>query len=138
MAGSGFQGRVVAADVEHAKLHPPVQAAASTGGGAPGAFPEWAFPDFTDMPVKMVQKITAARLLESKQTVPHYYLTVRPGVTRRHRTATENKKLGGDGQHTVWTPGCDTLRRLARLGRPLDGGVPGLASSRLTRTIILE
>jgi pyruvate dehydrogenase E2 component (dihydrolipoamide acetyltransferase) len=28
------------------------------------------------MPVKMVQKITAARLTESKQTIPHYYLTV--------------------------------------------------------------
>jgi pyruvate/2-oxoglutarate dehydrogenase complex dihydrolipoamide acyltransferase (E2) component len=35
-----------------------------------------AFPDYTDMPVKMVQKITAARLTESKQTIPHYYLTV--------------------------------------------------------------
>lgn len=75
IVGTGFQGRIVAADVEQAKLNPPAAAGAAAGASASG-LPEWAFPDFTDMPVKMVQKITANRLLESKQTVPHYYLTV--------------------------------------------------------------
>lgn len=72
--GSGFEGRVVAVDVEHAKLNPPVTA--GTDAAAAGGYPEWAFPNYTDVPVKMVQKITAQRLTESKQTVPHYYLTV--------------------------------------------------------------
>ena len=28
------------------------------------------------MPVAQIKKITAQRLLESKQTIPHYYLTI--------------------------------------------------------------
>ena len=63
------------ADVEAAKARGHTGAAAAAA--APGVDGTMFFPDFTDMPVKMVQKITAQRLLESKQTVPHYYLTVR-------------------------------------------------------------
>jgi pyruvate dehydrogenase E2 component (dihydrolipoamide acetyltransferase) len=29
-----------------------------------------------DLPVSQIKKITAARLLESKTTIPHYYLTM--------------------------------------------------------------
>lgn len=32
--------------------------------------------DYTDIPVSQIRKITASRLLLSKQTIPHYYLTV--------------------------------------------------------------
>ena len=32
--------------------------------------------DFTDQPNSQIRKITAQRLLESKTTVPHYYLTI--------------------------------------------------------------
>ncbi len=32
--------------------------------------------DFTDVPNSQIRKITAQRLLESKTTVPHYYLTI--------------------------------------------------------------
>ena len=32
--------------------------------------------DFTDIPNSQIRKITAERLLQSKTTVPHYYLTV--------------------------------------------------------------
>jgi len=31
---------------------------------------------YKDVPVAQIKKITAQRLLESKQTIPHYYLTV--------------------------------------------------------------
>jgi pyruvate/2-oxoglutarate dehydrogenase complex dihydrolipoamide acyltransferase (E2) component len=31
---------------------------------------------FTDLPNSNIRRITAQRLLESKQTVPHYYVTV--------------------------------------------------------------
>ncbi|XP_057733481.1 dihydrolipoyllysine-residue acetyltransferase component 2 of pyruvate dehydrogenase complex, mitochondrial-like isoform X1 [Arachis stenosperma] len=32
--------------------------------------------DYTDIPISQIRKITASRLLLSKQTIPHYYLTV--------------------------------------------------------------
>ncbi|XP_057455128.1 dihydrolipoyllysine-residue acetyltransferase component 2 of pyruvate dehydrogenase complex, mitochondrial-like isoform X2 [Lotus japonicus] len=32
--------------------------------------------DYTDIPVSQIRKVTASRLLLSKQTIPHYYLTV--------------------------------------------------------------
>ncbi len=32
--------------------------------------------DYSDIPNSQIRRITAKRLLESKQTVPHYYLTV--------------------------------------------------------------
>ncbi|XAR49916.1 Dihydrolipoyllysine-residue acetyltransferase [Bertholletia excelsa] len=32
--------------------------------------------DFTDIPISQIRKVTASRLLLSKQTIPHYYLTV--------------------------------------------------------------
>lgn len=34
------------------------------------------YTSFKDIPVAQIKKITAQRLLESKQTIPHYYLTV--------------------------------------------------------------
>ena len=32
--------------------------------------------DYSDIPNSQIKRITAKRLLESKQTVPHYYLTI--------------------------------------------------------------
>lgn len=32
--------------------------------------------DYTDVPNSQIRRITAQRLLESKTTIPHYYLTV--------------------------------------------------------------
>lgn len=34
------------------------------------------YTEFKDVPVAQIKKITAQRLLESKQTIPHYYLTI--------------------------------------------------------------
>lgn len=31
---------------------------------------------FKDVPVAQIKKITAQRLLQSKQTIPHYYLSI--------------------------------------------------------------
>ena len=32
--------------------------------------------DYTDVPNSQIRRITAQRLLESKTTIPHYYLTI--------------------------------------------------------------
>ena len=75
--GSGPGGRIVKADVEQAKP-----------GAAPAAAPEpKAAPSFTPQPIMTapgdqhiphtsIRKVIARRMLESKQTVPHFYLTV--------------------------------------------------------------
>jgi len=79
--GSGPNGRIVRADVESAKPGSPVAAPAA---GAPKAAPRPgapAQPIFTApgdkrIPHTAVRKVIARRMLESKQTVPHFYLTV--------------------------------------------------------------
>ncbi|XP_057771259.1 dihydrolipoyllysine-residue acetyltransferase component 3 of pyruvate dehydrogenase complex, mitochondrial-like isoform X2 [Salvia miltiorrhiza] len=70
--GTGPDGRIVKADIEdylassgkEASQAP--KAATATASGL----------DYTDIPHSQIRKVTAARLLQSKQTIPHYYLTV--------------------------------------------------------------
>ncbi len=76
--GSGPRGRIVKADVEGAK---------SGAGGVPTSATAADVPQgderineygmiYTAVPNNNIKKITAKRLLESKTTVPHFYLTV--------------------------------------------------------------
>ncbi len=78
IAGSGPGGRIVKSDVESAK--PGVAAApAATAGAkaAPAAQPQpvFAAPGDTRVPHTSIRKVIARRMLESKQLVPHFYLT---------------------------------------------------------------
>lgn len=66
--GSGPGGRVVAADVAQGL-------ASGVTAASAGATTENLSAAFTDEAVKQIQKITAKRLLESKTTVPHYYVS---------------------------------------------------------------
>ena len=75
IAGSGPRGRITAADVRSAgeakPLPPPAPAISSDGVQklyAPGSFDV--------IPVDGMRRTIAARLTESKQTVPHFYLSV--------------------------------------------------------------
>ncbi|XP_052182102.1 dihydrolipoyllysine-residue acetyltransferase component 2 of pyruvate dehydrogenase complex, mitochondrial-like [Diospyros lotus] len=77
--GTGPDGRIVKADIE--------EYLASRGKEAPMAATKVdiaaaASLDYTDIPVSQIRKITASRLLLSKQTIPHYYLTVDTCVDR--------------------------------------------------------
>ncbi|MET3925390.1 pyruvate dehydrogenase complex dihydrolipoamide acetyltransferase [Devosia sp. 2618] len=86
--GSGPKGRVVQSDVEAAKSgKTPLKASASAaapaaGGAAPtgmtkaqvlALYPEGSY---ELVPNDGMRKVVAARLTESKQTVPHFYLTL--------------------------------------------------------------
>ena len=91
IAGSGPHGRVVKADVEGAKsgkiplkaAATPAAASASSGGAALAGgmtkqqvlalYPEGSY---ELVPNDGMRKVVAARLTESKQTVPHFYLTL--------------------------------------------------------------
>lgn len=67
--GTGPEGRIVKADID--------DYLASRGKEAPAAAPKAdTYLDYTDIPVAQIRKVTASRLLLSKQTIPHYYLTV--------------------------------------------------------------
>lgn len=72
LKGTGPDGRIVKADVEDylastAKTVPHAKA------GAHGIVQAL---NYSDIPNSQIRKVTASRLLLSKQTIPHYYLTV--------------------------------------------------------------
>lgn len=64
VVGSGPNGRIVRADIE--------AGVGRAGGGALRRNPT----EFVQIPHSGMRKVIARRLLESKQTVPHFYLTV--------------------------------------------------------------
>ncbi len=66
VVGTGPRGRIIKADVEGATAHKP-------SAGHIAASKE---SDFTDIPLTMMRKTIAKRLVESKQTVPHFYLSI--------------------------------------------------------------
>ncbi|HEY4169804.1 MAG TPA: pyruvate dehydrogenase complex dihydrolipoamide acetyltransferase [Reyranella sp.] len=81
LKGSGPNGRIVKADVEGAKPGAPAAAPAAAPKSAPRPAAPTAQPIFTApgdqrIPHTAVRKVIARRMLESKQTVPHFYLTV--------------------------------------------------------------
>jgi pyruvate dehydrogenase E2 component (dihydrolipoamide acetyltransferase) len=82
VSGSGPNGRIVKADVDSAKPGAaPAKAAAVAESAAPAPAPAAkpaAVPDIPHEATKLsnVRKTIARRLTESKQTVPHIYLTV--------------------------------------------------------------
>lgn len=80
VSGSGPEGRITRKDIESfvpPKVAPAV-AAAPTPAAAPSAPTPAAAPagTFTDIPISNIRKVIAQRLMQSKQTIPHYYLSV--------------------------------------------------------------
>lgn len=82
--GSGPKGRIVKRDVEN--LDASAQKSASSNAPAMAAPAGEAYPEgtktnvygmpYVEIPNNNIKKVTAKRLLESKQSVPHFYLTV--------------------------------------------------------------
>lgn len=55
--------------------------------------------DYTDIPNSQVRRITAQRLLSSKTTIPHYYLTVDLNADRLLKLRAQlNESLAASGQ----------------------------------------
>ena len=88
--GTGPNNRILQADVkEQAGSAKSSKAAAPSA--APAAKAQAAQPssagDFTDIPNSNVRKVIASRLSQSKQTIPHYYLSVDVTMGRCHQAA---------------------------------------------------
>jgi len=69
IAGSGPRGRIAAIDVQGALAKPAVPQRAGAGG-------------FEVIPIDAMRRTIAQRLTLSKQTIPHFYLTVNCDLTR--------------------------------------------------------
>ncbi|MHC8493773.1 pyruvate dehydrogenase complex dihydrolipoamide acetyltransferase [Thalassospira sp. SM2505] len=89
VTGSGPRGRIVKRDVEAAKSAKPAAAAAAPAAQAASSAPAAAapaasgwnpdltgLPEYEEIPNSGMRKTIARRLTESKQQVPHFYLTV--------------------------------------------------------------
>ncbi|XP_056267446.1 dihydrolipoyllysine-residue acetyltransferase component of pyruvate dehydrogenase complex, mitochondrial [Pseudoliparis swirei] len=82
VSGSGPDGRITRKDIDGfvppkaapavAAAAPPPAAAAAPSAAAPAA----PAGTFTDVPISNIRKVIAQRLMQSKQTIPHYYLSV--------------------------------------------------------------
>jgi pyruvate dehydrogenase E2 component (dihydrolipoamide acetyltransferase) len=77
MRGSGPHGRIVARDLANApRLGPDVQPAAPAHGPTADQVRSLYYPaSYTEMPLDGMRRTIAARLLQAKQTIPHFYLT---------------------------------------------------------------
>jgi pyruvate dehydrogenase E2 component (dihydrolipoyllysine-residue acetyltransferase) len=74
ISGSGPHGRIVAADVERAA---PGQAAPAIATGASAAQVKALYEGvaYEEVPLDSMRRTIATRLVEAKQTIPHFYLT---------------------------------------------------------------
>ncbi|KAK7064128.1 acetyltransferase component of pyruvate dehydrogenase complex [Favolaschia claudopus] len=72
LTGSGPNGRIIREDVE--KYTPSSSAASTTPTTSQP--PSAQLPDYTDTPVSNMRRTIGARLTQSKQELPHYYVTV--------------------------------------------------------------
>eukprot|EP00850_Spirogloea_muscicola_P015222 SM000115S23901 [mRNA] locus=s115:159824:168761:+ [translate_table: standard] len=73
--GTGPDNRIVKADIED-YLGPAPAKQDTVPTAQPGAQTPISGQEYDDIPNSQIRKITARRLLQSKQTIPHYYLTV--------------------------------------------------------------
>lgn len=74
--GSGPRGRILARDIEAAAVSGSAQRGLATGPSAESIIAQYANTPHEVVPVDTMRKTIARRLLESKQTVPHFYLSV--------------------------------------------------------------
>jgi len=74
VTGSGPRGRIVAADVEKAAPGA-APAALATGAGAAQVKALYEGIAYEEVPLDSMRRTIATRLVEAKQTIPHFYLT---------------------------------------------------------------
>jgi pyruvate dehydrogenase E2 component (dihydrolipoamide acetyltransferase) len=102
ISGSGPHGRIVAADVEAAiaKMAPASQALA-TGASAAQVKALYQGVAFEEVPLDGMRATIARRLVEAKQTIPHFYLTADvtlDALLKLREEANAGAPKGGDGE----------------------------------------
>lgn len=89
--GSGPHGRIIKADVEN------MGAQQKSTPSTVNAFDNMQ-PQYVDLPVSSMRKVIAKRLSESKQTIPHFYLTVECNIDA---LLDLRKQINEKGDHKV-------------------------------------
>jgi pyruvate dehydrogenase E2 component (dihydrolipoamide acetyltransferase) len=100
VSGSGPHGRIVARDVEGAA---PATPAAVTGASAAQVKALYADTPYEEMPLDGMRATIAKRLVEAKQTIPHFYLTADLDIGRlmaMREEANGSAPKGKDGEAT--------------------------------------
>ena len=99
VTGSGPHGRIVAADVE--KAAPSAAPAMATGASAAQVKALYEGIAYEEVPLDSMRATIAKRLVEAKQTIPHFYLTADMDVGRliaMREEANAAAPKGEDGQ----------------------------------------
>ncbi|XP_058865883.1 dihydrolipoyllysine-residue acetyltransferase component of pyruvate dehydrogenase complex, mitochondrial-like [Acipenser ruthenus] len=79
VTGTGPDGRVTRKDIETFVAPKTAPAPSVTAAPPPAAAPSMAAVPtgtFTDAPISNIRRVIAQRLMQSKQTIPHYYLSI--------------------------------------------------------------
>uniref|UniRef100_A0A672M2B4 Acetyltransferase component of pyruvate dehydrogenase complex n=1 Tax=Sinocyclocheilus grahami TaxID=75366 RepID=A0A672M2B4_SINGR len=77
VTGTGPDGRVTRKDIDSfAPAAAPTPAAPTRSPPAVPAFAAVPTGTFTDIPISNIRRVIAQRLMQSKQTIPHYYLSI--------------------------------------------------------------
>ncbi|MGH0186282.1 UNVERIFIED_CONTAM: hypothetical protein FKN15_021352 [Acipenser sinensis] len=79
VTGTGPDGRVTRKDIETFVAPKTAPAPSVTAAPPPAAAPSTAAVPtgtFTDAPISNIRRVIAQRLMQSKQTIPHYYLSI--------------------------------------------------------------
>ena len=115
LSGSGPNGRIVKTDIEaalsqggakggaKAPAAAPRAAAAAPQSAAPVSLPQSqpdvpGLPSYTEVPNSSMRKVIAKRLMESKLTAPHFYLTIDCEIDKLLAVRKElNEKAGDSG-----------------------------------------
>jgi len=79
VTGSGPHGRIVARDIETAPAQAPAPVGApaigAAGASADAVMALYRDTEFEEVPLDAMRRTIAARLVQAKQTIPHFYLT---------------------------------------------------------------
>jgi pyruvate dehydrogenase E2 component (dihydrolipoamide acetyltransferase) len=79
LRGSGPHGRIVARDVESAPLAPPAAAAGPSADQVKALYDP---ASYQEVALDSMRRTIAARLLQAKQTIPHFYMTADVEIDR--------------------------------------------------------
>ncbi|XP_024426582.2 dihydrolipoyllysine-residue acetyltransferase component of pyruvate dehydrogenase complex, mitochondrial [Desmodus rotundus] len=100
--GTGPEGRIIKKDIDS---FVPTKAAPAPAAAVPPPAPGVAAVPtgvFTDIPISNIRRVIAQRLMQSKQTIPHYYLSIDVNMGEVLLVRTElNKMLQGKSKISV-------------------------------------
>ncbi|XP_052616124.1 dihydrolipoyllysine-residue acetyltransferase component of pyruvate dehydrogenase complex, mitochondrial [Peromyscus californicus insignis] len=100
--GTGPEGRIIKKDIDSfvpSKAAPAPAAAMALPGPRVAPTPTGVF---TDIPISNIRRVIAQRLMQSKQTIPHYYLSIDVNMGEVLLVRKElNKMLEGKGKISV-------------------------------------